>query len=119
MKSTSPKSEGDKKDVKSIEKLTTRKKNNRGEKGGTDKKDEYKGSIMGENSSKSEEFSEKFGNYKCEYCQYASAQKWILERHVEAVHFKICVCQKLCCNSCRSGDRPKNPYRYKPFRNWC
>ena len=72
-----------------------------------------------ETYSKEEEFKQKFKNYKCEYCQYVSSQKWILDRHVESVHYKICVCQKLCCHKCRSNDRPKDPYRYKPFRGWC
>ena len=115
------KSERDKKDEKSIAKLMTKNKNDNAEKGETNKNERENGTIMGQTQrrSKSEELSEKFGNYKCDYCQYASAQKWILERHVAAVHFKICVCKKLCCNRCRSSDTPKNPYRYQPFRNWC
>ena len=72
-----------------------------------------------ETYSTEEKFKQKFRNYRCEYCQYVSSQEWILDRHVETVHYKICVCQKLCCHKCRSNDRPKDPYRYKPFRGWC
>lgn len=62
---------------------------------------------------------EKFRSYNCEYCKYTTAQKWILDRHVDTVHFEICNCKRLCCLKCISNDRPKDPYRYKPFRGWC
>ena len=66
-----------------------------------------------------DEFDEQFGNYKCKYCQYVSAQKWILERHIESVHFKVCILQELCnCRKCSHPDSPKDPYRCRAFKNW-
>ena len=67
----------------------------------------------------SDDFDQKFGNYKCKYCHYVSAQKWILERHVSSVHFKVCILDKLCiCKKVFSPDVPKDPYRSRAFKNW-
>ena len=66
-----------------------------------------------------DDFDQKFGNYKCKYCHYVSAQKWILERHVSSVHFRVCILHKLCiCRKCYSTDSPKDPYQCRAFKNW-
>ena len=67
----------------------------------------------------SDDFDEQFGNYRCQYCRYVSAQKWILDRHISTVHYKVCILQKLCiCRKCSSQDSPKDPYRCRAFKNW-
>ena len=81
-------------------------------------KDKKEDQINNDNSMK-DEFDEQFGNYKCRYCSYVSAQKWILERHIAAVHCKVCILQELCtCRKCSLPDQPKDPYRCKAFKSW-
>ena len=80
-----------------------------------DKKEEK----INNNNSMKDEFDEQFGNYKCRYCSYVPAQKWILERHIAAVHFKVCILQELCnCRKCSLPNQPKDPYRCKRFKSW-
>ena len=63
---------------------------------------------------KKESVEEIFCSYKCKYCQYVTAQKWILEKHISSVHDQKCGCKKLR-SPCISSDVLKVPYRYKPF----
>ena len=53
---------------------------------------------------------ETFGSYICKYCQYVTAQKWILDKHISSVHDKICSCPKFF-SKCNSNDVLKDPYR--------
>ena len=71
------------------------------------------------NNGMKEEFDQQFGNYKCRYCCYVSAQKWILERHIAAVHFKVCILQELCtCRKFSTPNPPKDTYRNKTSKSW-
>ena len=41
---------------------------------------------------------DKFSGYNCKQCRYTTAQRWILDRHVSAVHSKRSSCaQRLKC----------------------
>ena len=41
---------------------------------------------------------DRFSGYNCKHCRYTTAQRWILDRHVSAVHSKRRSCaQRLKC----------------------
>ena len=56
--------------------------------------------------------------YQCKYCEYNTAQKWILDRHISSVHYKISCCQKLYSRCYLNDDGLKDPYSSKAC-SWC
>ena len=52
----------------------------------------------------------KFQGHKCKYCDYLTAQQWILEKHVSSVHYKTCVCPMKCCS--------RNCARFNCLSSW-